>query len=187
MWARRFVWAAMLQGAVTFALTVLLLYMDIPGPIPGLPKYVRPSVVVAFGSAGTWLTVGYLAYIVFLVVGSAVSALLYHYVEVVLERAYASWLNVLAWAHLLVGNIALGGGFALMMYAGYIGGSAMVDPNLNGGGLPFPDIIHDQYLGPIEPYILTLLIIGAIGPLAGGIGYGYQLWKERVAARAQSP
>lgn len=174
-WAHRFVAAAVIQGGIAFALTMLLLYMELPGPLPGLSTYVRPSFVVAYGSAGAWLAVGYLCYIGFLVLGSGASALIYHYIEGLRGRLYASWLNVLAWAHLIVGNVGLGLGFGLMMYGGYIAGSAQVGTQLGGGGVTDAEIIRAQYLGPIYPFILTMLVIGAIGPLAGGIGYAYQL------------
>ena len=182
VWARRFIGAAVIQGGIAFFLTMLLLYMEIPGPLPGLSSYVRPSAVVAYGSAGAWLAVGYLCFIAFLVLGSAASALLYHYLESLLGRLHESWLNVLAWAHLIVGNVALGGGFALMMYGGYVGGAAQASPLLGGGGITDSEIIRTQYLGPIYPYILTLLLIGAIGPLAGGIGFAYQFLKRRGPA-----
>lgn len=54
VWAQRFILAAIIQGAIAFVITVVLLYPDLPWS-----NMTSPATVVAFGSAGTWLTVGY--------------------------------------------------------------------------------------------------------------------------------
>lgn len=172
VWARRFIAAALIQGGIMFVITIFLLYVDVANLL-GLPgnAFTSPAAVVAGGAAGNWFTAGYLGYLLVLVVGSGLSALFYHYIEVVMGRPYTGNASYLAWVHLLVGNVFLGGGLGLMMYGGYVGGAALADTFLGGGGWSAQDV-HDLILGPLEPWIALLLLIGALGPLIGGIGYG---------------
>ena len=67
-WANRFVIAAIIQGALAAALTSYLLYQGVWG-------FPAASRIVAGGGAGTWLTVGYLVYIVLGPISAAVTAL----------------------------------------------------------------------------------------------------------------
>ncbi len=175
VWARRFIGAALIQGAIMFGVTLVLLYIDLASllNLPG-NTITTPAAVVAGGSAGNWFTAGYLGYLLVLVVGSGLSALFYHYVEVVMDRSYAAEATYLAWAHLLLGNIVIGAGLSLMMYGGYVGGAAMAPVFLGGSGQS-ARYVHDNVLGPLEPWIALLLLIGALGPLLGGIGYALRL------------
>jgi hypothetical protein len=58
--------------------------------IPGQISLIKPEVsrVIAAGNAGTWFTFGYILYIVVGVIGVAVSALFYLYLERVLGKQY---------------------------------------------------------------------------------------------------
>ncbi len=174
VWARRFIGAALIQGAIMFVLTEILLYADFP-----FSGFVSPENIVAQGSAGTWFTVGFLGYLIVPVVGSGLSALFYHYLEVVMRRPYEGGLQYLAWAHLLLGNVVLGAALGLLMYGGYVGGAQLFSPTMN---CPPPasisTCVHDQILGPLVPIISTLFIVGSIGPLLGGIGYAVQFRKR---------
>ncbi len=174
VWARRFIAAALIQGAIMFTLTELLLYADFPSS-----GFVSPEDIVAQGSAGTWFTVGYLGYLIVPVVGSGLSALFYHYIEAVMHRRYEGGMQYLAWGHLLIGNIVLAAALGLLMYGGYVGGSQLFSPTLNcPAPAHIPDCVHDQILGPLVPVISTLFIVGSIGPLLGGIGYAVQFRKK---------
>ena len=174
VWARRFIGAALIQGAIMFVLTEILLYADFP-----FSGFVSPENIVAQGSAGTWFTVGFLGYLIVPVVGSGLSALFYHYLEVVMRRPYEGGTRYLAWGHLLLGNIVLGAALGLLMYGGYVGGAQLFSPTLN---CPSPQTIsqcvHDQILGPLVPVISTLFIVGSIGPFLGGVGYAVQFRKR---------
>ncbi|HLE53943.1 MAG TPA: hypothetical protein VI999_01695 [Thermoplasmata archaeon] len=179
IWARRFIAAALMQGGLMFVVTVFLLYLDLASllRLPG-NAITSPAAVVAGGGAGNWFTAGYLGYLLVLVVGSGLSALFYHYIEVVMENPYEGTAAYLAWAHLLIGNLVLGAGLGLMMYGGYVGGAAGVSELIGGGGHN-AQYVHDVILGPLEPWISVLLLIGALGPLLGGLGYGLR-FQERA-------
>ncbi len=179
VWARRFIVTALVQGTIMFVLTEILLYADFPSS-----GFVSPENIVAQGSAGTWFTVGYLGYLIVPVVGSGLSALFYHYLEVVMGQPYRKGMQYLAWGHLLLGNIVLAAAIALLMYGGYVGGSQLFQPTL---ACPPPSTIgtcvHDQILGPLVPVISSLFIVGSLGPLLGGIGYVVQFRKAAGARR----
>ena len=108
VWARRFIWTGLIQGTIMFGLTMVLLVVDIVAFVSPSSGITSPESVIATGSAGTWFTIGYLGYLIVPVVGTGLSALFYHYVEVVMGQPYKGGLNTLAWAHLILGNIAIG-------------------------------------------------------------------------------
>src|SRR6266487_2064199 len=119
-WTRRFIGAAIIQGAIIVGLTVFLILSQI--------SILKPEVsrVIAAGGAGTWLTFGYVMYVVVGVVGMAVSALFYYYLEKVMGRYYSrhALAKIMAWIHLSLMNIGTTVTMGLLMYAGYIGGAA---------------------------------------------------------------
>lgn len=172
VWSRRFIAAALIQGFILFVITVVLLYLDAAGYV-GLPTggLVTPAAVVAEGSAGTWFTVGYFGFLVVPILGSGVSALFYREIEVVMNRPYTGWYRWLAWGHLILGNIALGAALGIMMYGGYVGGSLMVSTTLGGQGQS-AYYVHVHVLGDLAAPISILFMLGSLGPLLGGIGYG---------------
>ncbi len=165
-------WGALIQGGVMFIITAVLLYFNAPWS-----GYYSPARVVAAGSAGSWLEVGYVGYILFLVLGTAMSAFFYYYIESVENRPYTGRNNLLAWGHLLIGNIFGGIGLILMMWGGYSGGAASAPAALGGGGHDLL-YVHVNILGPISNPIAYLFAIGAIGPFLGGLGYFLQ-WRKR--------
>jgi hypothetical protein len=167
IWTRRFMWAALIQGGVMFIITGVLLALNSPWP----PGMYSPARAVAGGSAGTWLEVGYVGYVLFLVLGTAMSAFFYYYIESVENRPYTGRNNLLAWGHLLLGNIAGGIGLILMMNGGYQAAAALAAGQSIGA-------VHTNILYPIEFPIAYLFAIGAIGPFLGGLGYFLQ-WRKR--------
>lgn len=100
IWTNRFIYAAIIQGAIIVGLTIFLVFSQI--------SFLKPEIsrVIAAGGAGTWFTFGYIMYVVVGVIGVAVSALFYYYLEQILEKPYNKRLTkLLAWTHILLMNL----------------------------------------------------------------------------------
>ncbi len=82
IWTKRFIIAAIVQGAIIVGLTLFIILGEISIIKPGISR------VIASGGAGTWFTFGYIMYIVVGVIGVAVSALFYLYLKRVLKKQY---------------------------------------------------------------------------------------------------
>jgi hypothetical protein len=164
-WARRFVAAAIIQGAIIVVLTVFLMLGQI--------SILKPEVsrVIASGGAGTWFTFGYLSYILVGVIGVAVSSVFYHY----LAGSFTRVRNDLAWAHLLLMNIGTSAASGMMMYAGYQGDAAMLPTAIGGRGFDTQQA-HSIMAPFVEPIGLSILLILA-GVIAVGIAFllGYRV------------
>ncbi len=162
-WANRFVIAAIIQGLLTAALTTYLLYEG----VYGTPAASR---IVAAGGAGTWLTVGYLVYIVLGPIAVAVTALFYQHIEAHLAKPYTGFSRGLAWIHLVLMNIGVVGATWLMMSAGYRGGAAALPAAVGGLGWN-PLQVHTDIMQYYPPYIAVFIAIALVGAIAGGLGY----------------
>ena len=60
-WASRFIWAAVLQGAILTVVTVLIVE---PWTDLNISSYYSPSKVIVGGGGGTWMFTGYILYLV---------------------------------------------------------------------------------------------------------------------------
>jgi hypothetical protein len=160
-WTKRFVWAAIIQGLAATLWTIPIV----------LPS-IRPSIaqVIASASAGTWFLVGYVMYITVGVLGVGLTALFYHYFEIDLGKPYKGIASWLAWVHLVLMNIGAAGATWALMYAGYVGEAGLMPTSSGGGGLTAAQV-HEQILVQFVNPIGYLLIITAIGVLAGGLGF----------------
>jgi hypothetical protein len=162
-WTKRFMAAAIVQGAVVAGLTVFL--------VLGQISFIKPEVsrVMAAGGAGTWFTFGYVMYIIIGVMGVAVSALFYHYLENVLGKRIRRSAKALAWTHLVLMNVGTAAAMGLLMYAGYLGGASMLPENVGGQGFSAGQA-HEILAPFVEPISVAILVIVA-GVVAGGIGF----------------
>ncbi len=158
-WARRFMAAAIIQGAIIVGLTVFL--------VLGQISILKPEVsrVIASGGAGTWFTFGYLSYIVIGVIGVAVSSVFYHY----LAGSFTRLAGILAWVHLILMNVGTSAAAGMMMYAGYQGGAAMLPTAIGGRGFDAQQA-HSIMAPFVEPIAGSILAILA-GVIAGGVGF----------------
>ena len=158
-WARRFMAAAIIQGAIIVALTVFL--------VLGQISILRPEVsrVIASGGAGTWFTFGYLSYILFGVLGVAVSSVFYHY----LAGSFKRVASTLAWIHLILMNVGTSAAAGMMMYAGYHGGAAMLPTAIGGRGFDAGQA-HTIMAPFAEPIAVSILVI-LLGVVAGGVAF----------------
>jgi len=165
VWTRRFITAAIVQGAIVVGLTVFIILGEISILEPGVSR------VIAAGGAGTWFTLGYVMYIVVGVIGVAVSALFYLYIERVLKREYDNHkaARVVAWIHLILMNAGTTIAMSMLMLAGYRGGAAMLPTSV--GGLGFDAGQAHEILAPfIEPIAVAILVL-IFGIICGGIGF----------------
>ena len=164
-WASRFIVAAIIQGLLATILTAYFVLGQATG-------FLRPafSRVIAAGGAGNWFTVGYLSYLIVGVIGVAVTALFYYYIEAILNKPYSGVSNILAWIHLIFMNIGVIGATWLMIFGGYRGGAAMLPPEVGGLGWTARDV-HEHILGQLPFPITIFIIILGIGVLLGGLGY----------------
>ncbi len=175
IWTRRFIATAIIQGLLVVILTLAVVVGQI---------YVKPEVsrVIAFGSAGMWFTMGYIMYIVIGVIGTAVSALFYHYLENTLGLAYKGIARYLAVLHLVLMNVGIAGATWLMMYGGYEGAKAMLPTNVGGLGLTAAEA--HKILAPFVTPIAAFIIVLAVGVILGGVGF-VMTYRTAKASKAE--
>jgi hypothetical protein len=172
--------AVIVQGAVIVGLTIFL--------VLGQISIIKPEVsrVIAGGGASTWVTFGYITYIVVGVIGVAVSSLFYHYLA---ERrsggGFGRVFNALARTHLILMNVGITAAASMLMLAGYHGGAAMLPPDSGGQGFSAGQAheIIAPYFVPIRVSILVLMA----GVIAGGVGFlmAYRLQSRFVQSGAR--
>jgi hypothetical protein len=162
-WTKRFMAAAILQGAIVAGLVVFL--------VLGQVSFIKPEVsrVMAAGGPGTWFTFGLVMYIIIGVIGVALSALFYHYLENVLGKSISAGAKALAWTHLILMNVGTIAAMTLFMYAGYFGGASMLPESVGGQGFDAGQT-HEILAPFVEPISAAILAIVA-GVVAGGIGF----------------
>jgi hypothetical protein len=173
-WTKRFIAAAIIQGAIIVSLTAFLVLSQI--------SFLKPEIsrVIAAGGAGTWFTFGYIIYIVVGVIGVAVSALFYYYIESVLAKQYNKTrvAKTLAWSHLVLMNVGTTAATGMLMYAGYVSGAATLP--LSVGGKGFNQGQAHEILAPfVEPISIAILVL-ILGVLLGGIGF-LLMYKSKIA------
>ncbi len=162
-WARRFMAAAIIQGAAVVGLTIFL--------VLGQISIIKPEVsrVIAGGGAGTWFTFGYITYIVVGVIGVAVSSLFYHYLGEGRHGSVGRFSSGLGWTHLILMNVGITAAAAMMMLAGYQGGAAMLPSAIGGQGFDAGQA-HGIMAPYVEPIAASILVLMA-GVIAGGAGF----------------
>jgi hypothetical protein len=160
-WAGRFIWASIIQGLLAVIWTVFI-----------IDPYLAygPSKVIAGGGAGTWFFVGYVTYVLVGVVGVAVTAIFYFYIESVLGKIYSGLTSYLAWAHLLLMNAGVAGACFMLMWGGYNAGVAQASVSSGGGGLTAGQI-HVQILSQLVNPVGVFIGAAAAGAILGGLGY----------------
>lgn len=159
-WASRFIWLAIVNGAIAVGWTTFLIW---PFARPA------PTMIIASGSAGTWLLFGYLLYLVVGVLGVATTALFYQHIEVTLSKPYSGFRSLFAFAHLILMEVGVLMATGLLMYAGYIGGAGLLPTAVGGGGMDRSEV-HEILVNFVQP-IFIFTVIAILGALAGGLGY----------------
>ncbi len=160
----RFIWAAIIQGLFAVMWTLFIV-----NPWYQLFGSVAPSRMIALGSAGSWFTFGYLLYIIIGVIGVAVTALFYFYIEEFQGKVYSGYSNILAWLHFILMNVGVAASTWSLMYAGYEGGSYLAIHGVtNGTAIGYA---HVNILSPWVNPIGYMVGLAALGALLGGLGY----------------
>src|SRR5213592_1663301 len=144
-WANRFIIVAIAQGALAVGVSAYLLY-DAVYDTPGAAK------IVASGGPGTWLTAGYLGFIVLGPLAAAVTSLFYQHLEVYLRAPYGGLSNVLAWLHIVLMNVGVVGATWIMMNGGWRGGALALTLSPSNPSAAYGQV-HTQVLGALPPYI----------------------------------
>lgn len=181
LWASRFIGATFLLGGVGWAIIAVLVLGNV---LAGMGNYAlgpASSRIVAGGGAGSWFTMGLLAYLLIGVAGIGMSALFYQHIEVTLRSPLTGWRTVAAWIHLLVGGIAAATASLLMTWGGFQAGASLLTTDVGGGGQNV-GYVHATILNPIVIPLAVLMGSALLGYLAGGIG----LLSGWMAARRQS-
>lgn len=170
-WSKRFMWASMFHGLIASITTILLavVLVGLPSVVAGLVASILATPAAGFVELAALF--GFFAmYVVVGVVGIALTALLYHHVEVVMGRMYGGMANLFAWVHFLFMNVGIVCATWPMIYAGFWGDIALGPPSQGGLGWTLEQVaarILDQFLMPVG---LGLLLTG-MGALAGMIGF----------------
>jgi hypothetical protein len=166
-WAGRWIWAAVIQGAIITVITLLIVE---PLSYFNVDSYYSPSKVIASGGAGTWLFTGYILYLVVGVVAVAVTAIFYFYIEGIEGKVYRGIASYFAWAQYVLMNVGVAGSMILMIWGGYMGGYA--GAAVSAGGLGYNDgQIHVAYLSQLVDPIGLLVLLAALGAFLGGLGF----------------
>ena len=202
-WAGRFVAAAIIQGAIAFVIMSVLLGVSVLGAVGVGGLGPSPGRIVAGGdscsvkitnaTAGTgtatcsnasnWFIVGMIGYALVGVLGIAVSALFYQYLESTLGAPYSGWRDITAWLHLFLGGAGSSAAALLAAYSGYLGGAALL-PVSSGGLGQNPGYVHVNILNPLSLPITVLMALGLLGFFLGGLGYVTAWWAVRKKAKA---
>ena len=170
-WSRRFMWAAMVHGLIAAIITILLavVLIGLPSVVAGLVATILATPAAGFVELAALF--GFFAmYIVVGVVGIALTALLYHHVEVVMGKTYVGTANLFAWIHFLLMNIGIAGATWPMIYAGFWGNIALGPPSQGGLGWTIEQVA-EQVLAQFVPIVGMMLLLTSIGALAGGAGF----------------
>jgi hypothetical protein len=167
-WASRFIGATFILGGVAWAIFAVLVLGNV---LAGTGNYTlgpASSRIVAGGGAGSWFTMGILAYLIVAIGGIGFTALLYQYIEVTHVFPLTGWRNMGAWIHLILGGLGSAGASLLMVWGGFQAGTALLPTNSGGGGQTIP-FVHTNILEPIVIPIAVFMGIALLGYLAGGI------------------
>src|SRR5207237_1214649 len=107
-WAGRFIGLTFVLGGVAWAILTILVLGNVLAGLGNFTLGPASSRIVAGGGAGSWFTMGLLAYLLVGIGGVGFTALFFQHVEGTLRSPLAGWRRIAAWAHLVLG----GGGSA---------------------------------------------------------------------------
>ena len=153
IWPKRFGAVALVNALIAIVWLLFPIALD-----------TRISRTIAGGSAGTWGFLGFLLFLIVGVLGFATFASLYY---VIPKATGATVNNILAWLNLVLLEIGTVAGTALLGYAGYIGGTTILDETAKGtAAKDIPGIVHPKISFVVQPIGILALVAG-LGVLLG--------------------
>jgi heme/copper-type cytochrome/quinol oxidase subunit 1 len=154
-WAKRFGTVALVNALIAIVWLLFPIALDN-----------RIARTIAGGSVGTWGFLGFLLFLIVGVLGFATFASLYY----VIPKATGGTINnILAWLHLVLLEIGTVVGTGLLGYAGYVGGTTMLDEIAKGTAAnDIPGIVHVKIGFVVQPIGILALVAG-LGVLLGVI------------------
>ena len=155
IWSKRFGAVALVNALMAIVWLLFPIALD-----------TRISRTIAGGSAGTWGFLGFLLFLIVGVLGFATFASLYY----VIPKATGGTINnILAWLHLVLLEIGTVAGTGLLGYAGYIGGTTILEETAKGtAAKDIPGIVHLKIGFVVQPIGMLALVAG-LGVLLGVI------------------
>jgi len=153
IWSKRFGAASLVNALIAIVWLLVPIALD-----------TRISKTIAGGSAGTWGFLGFLLFIIVGVVGFAAFAALYY----VIPKSTGGTVNsILGWLHLILLEIGTVIGTGLLGYAGYVGGTTILDETAKGtAAKDIPLIVHGKIGFVVQPIGISALV-AAVGVLLG--------------------
>jgi hypothetical protein len=162
-WSNRFIIAAIVQGAVITGLTLAFVAAQMLTSGTNIIQFLSLS----FEGPAKWFFLGYIFYMILVVVAIAVTAVFYNHLEVGMGRQIKGFRSVLAWIHLVGMNVGGAATTITIIFAG-LAGSGILGVILEGTGSLQPNaVIMDQFVSLIAAFTGLL----SIGVLAGGLAY----------------
>ena len=155
IWSKRFGAVALVNALIAIAWLLFPIALD-----------TRISRMIAGGSVGTWGFLGFLLFLIVGVLGFAAFASLYY----VIPKATGGTVNnILAWLHLVLLEVGTVVGTGLLGYAGYVGGTTMLDEIAKGTAeKDISGMVHVKIAFVVQPIGILALVAG-LGVLLGVI------------------
>jgi hypothetical protein len=163
LWSRKFLCSFLLQAFLIVIATFILFIYGSEYLTPA------PAMIIASGSAGMWLTVGYLIYIG-MVLYLGISSSLYYQLEKTVTAANRKKYDLFAILHFVLVNVGSFITSVLLMVAGYTGESALLPLSSGGGGLTELQV-HVQILSAYSLPVVVFAGITTLGVLCGIVSF----------------
>lgn len=167
-WVMRFIWAAVIQGAILVGLSLYMVVWQ--------ETFERPEIsrIMASGAPGSWFTFGFVVFFLG-VIAVAASSVIYRSIG---DKKESRTFGALAWSHLILMSVGLASSGGLLMYLGYVGGAASLPVELGGGALNQGQV--HEIIGPLVDPIRASILTTTAGAIAGGAAFLSLLRKSNV-------
>src|SRR5919108_1127536 len=164
VWGNRSIISAIIQGAIITGFTIMVVSIQM---LFSSSINIIQFLSLSFEGPAKWFFLGYIFYMILVVVAIAVTAVFFNHLEVGMGRRMKGFRSVLAWIHLVGMNVGGAATTITIIFAG-LAGSGILGVILEGTGSLQPNaLIMDQFV----PLIAAFTGLLSIGVLAGGLAY----------------